>query len=114
MLIFKILGFLSILSLASLPMAWASGELCAIKQKNAASFEFAQSRGIPVQQVEIGAFDPGMWTLATANNVGSDVVTVQAKIGPDQATVSQSYRVAARQLGNSSNCTITQVMKAED
>lgn len=100
--------FLSIAMFLLISPAIAADNPCVIKQKNAASFTFAQELGVAVQDVEVIDFEYGMWTEAIGDNTGSDKVTV--RIGRKKI----KYKVDAEQIGRTDDCTIltvTEVLK---
>ena len=78
-----------------------------IKQKNAASYEFAQSSAVPVQEILVIKVKLGTWTNNPSDNVGTDEITVLGNRphGPTEAT----YLVTAKQIGTFSTCTILKV-----
>ena len=71
---------------------------CAIKQKNAASFEFAQKIGISVQSVAVVSFKGGAWTEAFGPNSGYDNVVVRGKNETTGQVATLSYQVNAKEL----------------
>ena len=88
-------------------LANAAESACLIRQKNAASFEFAQSAAIPVQEVQVVKVKRGIWTNNPSDNVGTDEITVLGNRphGPTEAT----YLVTAQQIGSFSTCAILKV-----
>ncbi|RYZ92587.1 MAG: hypothetical protein EOP06_03845 [Proteobacteria bacterium] len=80
-----------------------ASDVCNVKQTNAASFQLAQQLGIPVQSVSVVKFDEGQWTMMMYENSGSDDITVSSS--GNQIT----FRVSAKQIGDSEDCTVTGV-----
>ena len=82
-------------------------EICTVKQKNAASFAFAQNKNIAVQEVNVANYLPGPWTEMTGNNTGVDSVVIVATI--KGIVKVRAYAVEAHQIGSSSDCKILSV-----
>ncbi|WP_413290954.1 hypothetical protein [Bdellovibrio sp. HCB337] len=89
----------------------ALGDICELKQKNAASFTFAQELAAPVQQVEIVEYQEGPWTRATRNNIGSDIVIVRYLSPPPKGPITATYNVSAHQIEDTADCHITRVKR---
>lgn len=87
---------------------------CVTKQKNAASYRFANEVVIPVQLVKVEAFEPGAWTAGESNNVGSDTVLVRAANRNNRGTLMRRYVVMAAQIGATDDCDIVRVDEAQD
>ena len=92
---------------ASFNLANAADTACLIKQKNADSYEFAQSAAVPVQEIQVIKVKMGVWTNDPSDNVGTDEITVLGNRphGPTEAT----YLVTAKQIGSFNTCTILKV-----
>lgn len=78
---------------------------CMIRQKNAASYELAQTLNVAVQSVKVVSFEYGIWTEMPGDNSGRDQVTVSAK--KDNKTYKVTYVVTADQIGRTDDCTIS-------
>ena len=94
--------------------AFASDDLCVTKQKNAASFTLAQELVVPVQDVEVTAFENGVWTEAGRNDEGKDKVTVQASNRLNAEKTTKTFEVSARQIGATENCNVLNVVEVKN
>lgn len=88
-------------------------EPCATKQRNAASFELAQTLGVPVQGASVVSFKQGLWTEMTGGNTGWAQVTVRAGNRVNRAITIETYVVRAMQIDDTSDCEITSVKVLE-
>jgi len=79
---------------------------CNVKQKNAASLKLADTLGILVQEVVVVGIQPGMWTEAVGENVGSNTVTVRGTNARGLSVI-EMYNVAAKQIGATDDCKVT-------
>jgi hypothetical protein len=88
---------------------------CAIKQKNAASYELAQKIGISVQSVEVISLKGGGWTEAFGPNSGFDFVVVSGKNGTTGQVTTLRYQVDAKELDvemmNAQDCKVLKVIE---
>jgi hypothetical protein len=89
--------------------AFAADTECMTKQKNAASYQFALTEIIPVQDVKVVSIDHGAWTEAVGDNTGSNLVVVSGSGRVNARVKRKTYRVSAKQIGVSSDCNITGV-----
>lgn len=104
---FALIAFLSFSASQSL----ALDNLCATKQKNAASFKLAQEIGVPVQGAQVTRYSHGVWSEAVGENVGSDQVTIRIGNRINRAMTIKTYEVFAKQIGTGADCNVLEVVE---
>lgn len=110
----KALLALSLILASSPALANKQIPLCAVKQRNAASYTLAQEIGVLVQGAEVIAFENGPWTEMSGNNNGVDYVTVRIGNRINRGMTIKKYEVAAKQIGTTDDCNIKSVSEVQN